>query len=50
MMRVLERDLDDASVRSTAAIAIDGQRRLTASAIDPPISPRPTMAMRVKGG
>jgi hypothetical protein len=56
--QILAALVDDASVercaetgaRSTAAIAIAGQRRLTASAKEPPINPSPTMAMRVKGG
>src|SRR4029434_8177322 len=36
--------------RSTAVMRIDDHRSRTASAIDPPISPRPTMAMRSNGG
>ena len=38
------------SRRSTAMISTDGQSRRTASASDAPIRPKPTMAIRAKGG
>src|SRR6185503_20886209 len=46
--------LDDAwastGARSTAVMRTDDQRSRTASAIEPPISPRPTIASRLNGG